>query len=375
MVEQRTENPRVGGSNPPLGTIRERLILKKIFILLAITLIFSSCESPTTITSRGLKSDNEKEKAIMQGIALEAYYNRVEKLNNIAWPILSSSLDFCKGNITDSIGIEVISLNEIDKNYKNAASEKIGLTNEPQILYIIKSSPADLSGLNKKDKIIEISSSEYTWKGDDIVQNTRKRIFGKDKIKITVERNSEIQIFEVNPVKICNHRIILRQDNSLNAFADGKNIYITQGMLRFIEEDKELQMVIAHELAHNIEGHIEKKTNNYLLGTIVDLAAAGAGVNTRGTFGSLGAQMYSQDFEREADYVGMYILANSGIEREGVANFWRRMSVENPRSISYASTHPSSSERWVNIEAVNKEIDKKIRDSEPLLPERIQTKD
>ena len=375
MVEQRTENPRVGGSNPPLGTIWERLILKKIFLLLTITFIFSSCESPTTITSRGLDSDNEKERAIMQGIALETYYNRVEKLNNIAWPILSSSLDFCKDDITNSIGIEVISLNEIDKSYKNAASKKIGLTDEPQILYIIKSSPAELAGLNKKDKIIEISSSEYTWKGDDIVQNTRKRIFGKDKIKITIERNNEIQIFEVEPVKICNHRIILRQDNSLNAFADGKNIYITQGMLRFIDEDKELQMVIAHELAHNIEGHIEKKTNNYLLGTIVDLAAAGAGVNTRGTFGSLGAQMYSQDFEREADYVGMYILANSGIDREGVANFWRRMSVENPRSISYASTHPSSSERWVNIEAVNKEIDKKILESKPLLPERIQIKD
>ena len=188
----------------------------------------------------------------MQGIALETYYNRVEKLNNIAWPILSSSLDFCKDDITNSIGIEVISLNEIDKSYKNAASKKIGLTDEPQILYIIKSSPAELAGLNKKDKIIEISSSEYTWKGDDIVQNTRKRIFGKDKIKITIERNNEIQIFEVEPVKICNHRIILRQDNSLNAFADGKNIYITQGMLRFIDEDKELQMVIAHELAHNL---------------------------------------------------------------------------------------------------------------------------
>ena len=110
-------------------------------------------------------------------------------------------------------------------------------------------------------------------------------------------------------------------------------------------------------------------------GYLTSLAAAGAGVNTRGTFGSLGAQMYSQDFEREADYVGMYILANSGIEREGVANFWRRMSIENPRSISYASTHPSSSERWVNIEAVNKEIDKKILESEPLLPERVQIED
>ena len=163
MVEQRTENPRVGGSNPPLGTIRERLMLKKIFLLTAITLICSSCEAPTTITSRGLDSDNEKEKAIMQGIALETYYNRVEKLNNIAWPILSSSLDFCKKNIADTIGIEVISLNEIDKNYRNAASEKIGLTNEPQILYVVESSPADIAGLKKKDKIIEISSPEYSW--------------------------------------------------------------------------------------------------------------------------------------------------------------------------------------------------------------------
>jgi hypothetical protein len=46
------------------------------------------------------------------------------------------------------------------------------------------------------------------------------------------------------------------------------------------------------------------------------------------------------------------------------------MSVENPGSISYASSHPSSSERWVNIEAVNKEIDSKIIKSLPLLPER-----
>ena len=113
-------------------------MLKKIFLLTAITLICSSCEAPTTITSRGLDSDNEKEKAIMQGIALETYYNRVEKLNNIAWPILSSSLDFCKKNIADTIGIEVISLNEIDKNYRNAASEKIGLTNGKYLGNVLK---------------------------------------------------------------------------------------------------------------------------------------------------------------------------------------------------------------------------------------------
>ena len=69
--------------------------------------------------------------------------------------------------------------------------------------------------------------------------------------------------------------------------------------------------------------------------------------------------MYSQDFEREADYVGMYILANLEL-KEGY-KLLRRMSVENPQINFYASTHPPH-QKVVNIEAVNKEIDKKILD-------------
>ena len=45
-------------------------------------------------------------------------------------------------------------------------------------------------------------------------------------------------------------------------------------MLRFIEDDRELQMIIAHELAHNIEGHIEKKSNNFILGTTTATGAS-----------------------------------------------------------------------------------------------------
>ena len=217
----------------------------------------------------------------------------------------------------------------------------------------------------------EIAFSEISASVIKVMGTNPRRIV---KIKIDIERGKDSLSLEIKTIKICSHRIILSQDNSLNAYADGKNIFITQGMLRFIEEDKELQMIIAHELAHNIEGHIEKKSNNFILGTIVDLAASSAGINTRGTFGNIGAQMYSQDFEREADYVGMYILANSDINRKGVANFWRRMSIENPGSISYASSHPSSSERWVNIEAINKEIDSKITKSLPLTPERKKDK-
>ena len=345
-------------------------MLKNKFIVLLIVLLSSSCEAPTTITARGLNSDTEKERIIMQGIALKTYYNRIEKLNNIAWPIIQKSTAFCRANVKNTIGLEIISLNQINKEFKKAASEKLNLSENSEILFIIKDSPAGDSGLLKGDIVKRIYSDDFSWTDDEIIKNNREGKFSSKKIKVDVERDNQVLSFEIEPIKVCSHKIILSQDNSLNAFADGKNIYITQGMLRFIEDDRELQMIIAHELAHNIEGHIEKKSNNFILGTIVDLAASSAGINTRGTFGSMGAQMYSQDFEREADYVGMYIMANSNIDRKGVANFWRRMSVENPGSISYASSHPSSSERWVNIEAINKEIDSKIIQSLPLIPER-----
>jgi hypothetical protein len=39
---------------------------------------------------------------------------------------------------------------------------------------------------------------------------------------------------------------------------------------------------------------------------------------------------FSQDFEREADYVGMYLLARSGRQVAGAAGFWRRMAQESP---------------------------------------------
>ena len=340
------------------------------FIVFLVILLSTSCEAPTTITARGLNSDTEKERVIMQGIALETYYKRIEKLNNIAWPIIQKSNAFCGANVKNTIGLEIISLNQINKEFKKAASEKLKISENSEILFIIKDSPAEDSGLLKGDIVKRIYSDDFSWTNDEIIKNNREGKFSNKKIKIDIERDNQVLRFEIKPIKVCSHKIILSQDNSLNAYADGKNIYITQGMLRFIEDDRELQMIIAHELAHNIEGHIEKKSSNFILGTIVDLAASSAGINTRGTFGNMGAQMYSQDFEREADYVGMYIMANSNIDRKGVANFWRRMSVENPGSISYASSHPSSSERWVNIEAINKEIDSKIIKSLPLTPER-----
>ena len=128
--------------------------------------------------------------------------------------------------------------------------------------------------------------------------------------------------------------------------------------------------MIAHELGHNIMDHISKLRTNSLLGTIVDLAAAYYGVNTQGVFGQVGARMYSQEFEAEADYVGIYYMERAGYSIDNVADFWRDMAVEHPGSInqSHASTHPATPERFLEINAAIEEIKEKKRLNQQLIP-------
>ena len=152
---------------------------------------------------------------------------------------------------------------------------------------------------------------------------------------------------------------------------------IPTAMMRFAAREDELAVVVAHEIAHNAMRHIDAKKKNAtfgaLLGAILDVAAATQGVNTGGEFTSqgaeLGAMTFSQDFEREADHVGMYILARADHHTNTAADFWRRMAQESPGSIKFASSHPTTAERYLRLEQAAAEIEGKRAAGQPLLPE------
>jgi predicted Zn-dependent protease len=117
--------------------------------------------------------------------------------------------------------------------------------------------------------------------------------------------------------------------------------------------------------------HQKAKMQNYMLGSLLDILAAAYGINTQGTFGNSAAQAYSQEFEAEADYVGLYIMALAGLEIENSANFWRRMAALHPGSIgrNHASSHPATAERFVAIEQTVLEIRQKQAGGLALTPE------
>lgn len=167
------------------------------------------------------------------------------------------------------------------------------------------------------------------------------------------------------------------EKNGANAFTDGNKISITPSMMRFARRDEELAIVLSHELAHAMLGHSQAKSQHsaagLLMGAVLDSLASSQGFGSNDNFRRAGAEIgtlvYSADFEREADYVGLYIMARAGYAIAAAPDFWRKMSLKKPASFAVSTTHPSNPERTVLLEKTVAEIMTKKHHGQLLDPE------
>lgn len=180
---------------------------------------------------------------------------------------------------------------------------------------------------------------------------------------------------EVTPTG-CAFEARLVRDDGMSAWADGHAMMITAPMLRFAASDDALAVVMAHEIAHNALRHSERQLRHarrgLLAGAALDALAAVSGLNSGGTFShagrQLGALASAHDTEREADYVGAYILARAGRDVREAGAFWRRVALESPGTITYAARHPSTAERFVRMRQAAEEIARKRVAGTAILP-------
>ena len=337
-----------------------------------LALLGSGCATTTNV-ARGSAEDVAEQEALQTALALRTFWTRQGRLQDLAWPLRRANVDMCDTDVRLELGFLAMTLNDLDQQFRAVAAGHFGMTERPKVQHVTVGSPADLAGLQPGDEFLSVGSAEVpSGRKASRKLNALLDLQENRPVTLVVRRQGQELTLSPVPELVCRYPIVLVQDDSLNAFADGNAIYITQGMYRFAQDDAELQLVIAHELAHNSEGHIDKKRGNALLGGIFDLMAAAYGVDTGGAFSNATSRMFSQEFEREADYVGMYMLARAGVDTLEVADFWRRMAAEYPASIRgyYGSTHPASAERWTNIEATHAEIGQKQGSGTSLLPER-----
>ena len=313
----------------------------------------------------------ESERALQMEGAVLTHLGRLQRLNDLALPLLRGGLEMCEGRHRNEFGFRYATLDQYPADAERRVYETIlGIRTWPTVLMIVSGGAAERAGLRPGDFITSAGSVTIPGgqPGRDSIAEIMKRWPQGTALPMRVERDGTAVGLSYTAETVCDYAVMLTEDDEINAWASGDGIHVSRGLIRFPTSDPELQAVIAHEIAHNSEGHLTALTNNLVLtglrGAVRDVVAEATDLKSRGEF--------SRVQEHEADYAGMYYLARAGVDTRDVGLVWRRLAAENPDRVRDRdqSTHPSLPERFLRLEAAHREIARKREAGLPLLPSR-----
>jgi Zn-dependent protease with chaperone function len=170
-----------------------------------------------------------------------------------------------------------------------------------------------------------------------------------------------------DPAWQCDQRLIVTDDNALNASATPNVVTVSIGMLRFLRGDDDLAFILAHEMSHNL---IEQATwREAGRGSLkADLVAA----RTDFAEDRLLEPTRSREVEAAADYLGVYLAARAGFAMDRASLLMRGLSALDPQSAPAPDeAHPPIVRRYLAIEQALREIAAKQAAGLPLIPSRL----
>jgi membrane-associated protease RseP (regulator of RpoE activity) len=322
-----------------------------------------------------------REALLQKQLVYKKFIEDQDRLFDVSFPLKAANAEFCGRKAGPLMGMTGWSVHSVGREMREAAVSLYNLQDRLAVQFIARNSPAARAGILSGDIIVAINGQSLPADKTALkLADSLLKQSGYNSGTILIERGGDLLTKTVKPIAGCDFPVTLDQGPEINAFADGERIVVSKGMLRFVENDTELALVISHELAHSALLHVDKLKQNAMAGALgglaIDSIFAAAGVGTGGQFSQIGGQIgvsqYSVAFEQEADYVGMYFMERAGISSAGVANFWRRMAAEGVSSASRRTSHPTSSERFLAIERTHAEIARKKANRLPLVPNLLK---
>jgi membrane-associated protease RseP (regulator of RpoE activity) len=360
---------------PPLplsdGIPRNSRLRAAVLALLLLALLVPAC-APKTARPTIDPAQTAREAEKQRELSARDFHEKEVRLHNVATMILLANTGFCGERVAPTFGMRVFTSATKNALWRPAWDAATGAGDSLLVVSVAQGSPAEEAGVRVGDVVVA-AQGQTLGAGKEGFEQFRKAA-ARDKnnlspVNLILQRGGQTVSAQITPRMACNYPASLEFNSEVNAYADGEKIVVYTGLMDFVRNDGELAMIVGHELAHNTMAHNEMKLGNAVLGGLVGLAITSiTGVNVVGDMQQKGYHTFSQDFEHEADYVGLYYTTRAGFDIERQPELWRRMAVQHPAAITRGSTHPPTAERFVALEADIKEILAKKTAGQPLEP-------
>jgi Zn-dependent protease with chaperone function len=193
-------------------------------------------------------------------------------------------------------------------------------------------------------------------------------------VELLVEREGQKFTLTLYPQRLpAEYAILVKtQDRKINAYAAPGKIILTQRLVSFCLNDDELALVVGHEMAHQVLGHLIRGAAHRELGQLLGEAIIAASTlsmgrlldwkhyrvdpNVRKIAGDAVVSVFSQDNEREADIYGAWYAFQAGYDIERGAAVWERVAAVDEKdpflTTYFLASHPAPLERMARLRLV-----------------------
>jgi predicted Zn-dependent protease len=152
---------------------------------------------------------------------------------------------------------------------------------------------------------------------------------------------------------------ILVHESAPNAFAvPGGNVYVTDSLMSFVQNQQELAGVLCHETSHDIHHDVinnMRKDQNLAIGATLLSLLIGKNsdiVNQAiNLLANVQAQSYSRTVEAAADLKGADTCAQAGSDPWGMVWLFEKFSKQDAATMEILSDHPTDEHRIADLEA------------------------
>jgi len=281
------------------------------------------------------------------------------RLHDVAFPLLVAAAEWCPFEQEPTYGFFLR-----DQETLKAGGERTELG--ASVAYVHPRLPAASAGLVPGDQVMLVNEKAVIEQSaEEVAQLVQKMTVARiQPLKLDVMRAGDPHTFNMWAIPACQFTVQLIESDEINGIADGRQIGVTTGTMRFVSSEDELAWVVAHEIAHNVLNH----SQNARLHVMLD-AFLGA---TVGASATASASPPQRSLEAQADYVGSYIMARAGYDLQAIRQVWHRMerlpSQQASTSPGMVVTHPTSAERLAAFDVTLKEIEEKRDRGELLQP-------